>query len=147
MRAPRSCSAVAPCCWSDPSQRTRAGLPADAKLRVADYAPFSELFPRAAVNVHQGGIGTTGQAMAAGRPMLVMPCAHDQPDNGYRCERLGIGLVIGRDQYRASRVAPLLDRLMREPSFAARAGEVAREVRAEPGAAGAAQQLIRFTAE
>ena len=28
-----------------------------------DYAPFSELFPRAAVIVHQGGVGTTGQAM------------------------------------------------------------------------------------
>lgn len=130
-----------------PESRTREGLPADAKLLVAAYAPFSELFPRAAVNVHQGGIGTTGQAMAAGRPMLVMPCAHDQPDNGYRCERLGIGLVIGRDQYHASRVAPLLDRLVREPSFAARAGEVAREVHAEPGAAGAAQQLMHFAAE
>jgi len=28
-----------------------------------DYAPFSELFPRAAVIVHQGGIGTTGLAV------------------------------------------------------------------------------------
>ena len=29
-----------------------------------DYAPFSELFPRAAAIVHQGGIGTTAQAMS-----------------------------------------------------------------------------------
>ena len=38
-----------------------------------DYVPFSELFPRAAAIVHQGGIGTTAQAMRSGRPMLVVP--------------------------------------------------------------------------
>jgi UDP:flavonoid glycosyltransferase YjiC (YdhE family) len=38
---------------------------------AVDYAPFSELFPRAAVIVHHGGIGTTGLAMRSGRPMLV----------------------------------------------------------------------------
>ena len=30
--------------------------------------------------IHQGGIGTLGQAMYAGRPMLVVPFSHDQPD-------------------------------------------------------------------
>jgi hypothetical protein len=45
------------------------------------YAPFSERFPRAAVIIHHGGIGTTGLAMRPGRPMLAMPCAWDQPDN------------------------------------------------------------------
>jgi UDP:flavonoid glycosyltransferase YjiC (YdhE family) len=125
----------------------REGLPVDARIHIAEYAPFSQLFPRAAVNVHQGGIGTTGQALASGRPMLVMPCAHDQPDNGFRCERLGVALVIGRDQYEAARVAPLLERLVREPSFASRAAEVAREVRAEPGAEGAANLLAAVAAE
>ena len=55
-----------------------------------DYAPFSELFPRAAAVVHQGGIGTTALAMRAGRPMLVVPFAHDQPDNAERLARLGV---------------------------------------------------------
>ena len=50
-----------------------------------DYAPFSVLFPRAAAIVHQGGVGTTGQAMRSGRPMLVMPYAHDQAGNASEC--------------------------------------------------------------
>src|SRR5208337_2067477 len=53
------------------------------------YAPFSKIFPRAAVVVHQGGIGTCAQALAAGRPMLVVPFAFDQPDNAARLQRLG----------------------------------------------------------
>ncbi|MGE5608004.1 MAG: glycosyltransferase, partial [Bacillota bacterium] len=42
-------------------------------MMACDYAPFSQLFPRAAVLVHAGGIGTTGLAMRSGRPMLVVP--------------------------------------------------------------------------
>jgi rhamnosyltransferase subunit B len=56
----------------DPRNRP-ASLPDG--LVAFDYAPFSELFSRAAVIVHQGGIGTTAQAMRSGRPMLVMPYA------------------------------------------------------------------------
>jgi len=32
--------------------------------------------------VHQGGSGTMGEALHAGRPMLVVPYGWDQPDNG-----------------------------------------------------------------
>jgi len=49
-----------------------------------DYMPFSELFAQASAIVHQGGIGTTGQALRAGRPMLVMPSNNDQSDNAAR---------------------------------------------------------------
>src|SRR5262249_15866724 len=68
------------------SSNRPASLP-EGMLAV-DYAPFSELFPQAAAIVHQGGVGTTAQAMRSGRPMLVMPYAHDQPDNAARIVRL-----------------------------------------------------------
>jgi rhamnosyltransferase subunit B len=55
-----------------------------------DYAPHSQVMPHASVNVHQGGVGTTGQALRAGRPMLVVPFGQDQPDNARRCVRLGV---------------------------------------------------------
>jgi rhamnosyltransferase subunit B len=63
---------------------------------AARYAPFSELLPRASVVVHQGGIGTTAQTLRAGRPMLVVPWAHDQPDNAHRISRLGVGRRLNR---------------------------------------------------
>ncbi len=70
-----------------------------------DCAPFSELFPRAAAIVRQGGIDTTGLAVRSGRPMLVMPCAWDQPDNAERVARLGISRTIRRHRYTPGRVA------------------------------------------
>lgn len=98
-----------------------------------DYAPYGELLPRASVIVHQGGIGTTGQALRAGRPMLVMPYNHDQPDNGSRVERLGVARTLTRSQYRAERVATELKALIDDSRYAKRAGEVAEIVISEQG--------------
>jgi UDP:flavonoid glycosyltransferase YjiC (YdhE family) len=112
-----------------------------AGIIAADYAPFSELFPRAAATVHQGGIGTTAQALRAGRPMLVVPFAHDQPDNARRVKRLGCGDFLDRSKYRAARAAAALDSLLADRDCAARAAEVGRAVRAEDGA-GAACDVI-----
>jgi UDP:flavonoid glycosyltransferase YjiC (YdhE family) len=98
-----------------------------------DYAPFSELFPRAASVVHHGGIGTTGLAMRAGCPMLVMPCAWDQPDNAERAARLGIARAIPRRRYTPARVATELHRLLDDPAYARRASAVGAQVRQEDG--------------
>ena len=66
------------------SGRQNCPSPLPPGVAAFEYAPFSELFPRAAAIVHHGGIGTTTQALRAGRPMLVMPYAYDQPDNAER---------------------------------------------------------------
>jgi rhamnosyltransferase subunit B len=98
-----------------------------------EYAPFSQIFPRAAVNVHAGGIGTTGLAMWSGRPMLVMPYAPDQPDNAERVARLGIARTIPRRRYSAGRAAAELYELLDNPSYAQRAAEIGVQVRQEDG--------------
>jgi len=122
----------------DPRNRLNS-LPAG--VQAFEYAPFSELFPRAAVNVHQGGVGTTGQALRAGKPMLVMPYSHDQPDNAYRIQRLGVGRAIPRVKYNAKSAAREINRLLTDRSCAERAAEVGREVRKEDGAATACDAL------
>ncbi|MFM9108664.1 MAG: glycosyltransferase [Chloroflexota bacterium] len=53
-------------------------------LIATPYAPLSALLPRARAVIHQGGIGTLAQAMRSGQPSLIVPFAHDQPDNAAR---------------------------------------------------------------
>jgi UDP:flavonoid glycosyltransferase YjiC (YdhE family) len=116
-------------------------------ILVIDRAPHQLLFPRAAAIVHQGGAGTTGQALRAGRPMLVVPHAHDQPDNAFRVRQLGVARTLSPSRYRAPRVARALDALLRGSGYAARASEVAAIVRAEGGAGAAAGAIsARFRA-
>ena len=108
---------------------------------VTRYAPYSQIFPRASVIIHQAGIGTTAQALRAGRPMLVMPYSHDQPDNARRVRRLGVAEVLGRKQYRAKGAARLIWQLLSDNAYAARATAVAAKIAAENGAVAACDAL------
>jgi len=105
---------------------------AGPEMIACDYAPYAELFPRSAVVVHHGGIGTTGLAMRSGRPMLVVPRAWDQPDNAARVERLGIARVIAQRRCTASRVAGELRRLL-DGEYARRASAVREQMEPEDG--------------
>jgi UDP:flavonoid glycosyltransferase YjiC (YdhE family) len=107
-----------------------AALPKE--LFAAEYAPYSSVFPRSACVVHQGGVGTTAQAMRAGVPQLIMPYAYDQPDNAARMARLGVGLSVSRKDYRAAAIEKQL-RALSTPSFRQRAREVGNKVSTERG--------------
>jgi len=105
--------------------------PLPAGTAIFPYAPYSKILPRAACVVHQGGIGTCGQTLAAGRPMLVMPYAYDQPDNAARLQRLGVARVIRRNRYNARSAAAELDRLLTDKLYEKRAAEAANVVSKE----------------
>jgi len=90
-----------------------AQLPLDLppSVEAFSYLPFSRILPRCAALVCHGGIGTLAQAINAGIPSLVVPNAHDQPDNALRIERLGLGRSVYPDRYKAAAVARLLSEI------------------------------------
>jgi rhamnosyltransferase subunit B len=110
-------------------------------LLAVDQAPHSLVMPRAAAVVHQCGIGTLAQALRAGRPMLAVPFAHDQPDNAWRATRLGVARTIPAHRYSARRAERELGRLLDDPACPARAHTVGNEMRSEDGAARACEAI------
>jgi len=114
------------------------GHPLPPGVIAVPYAPHRALFSRSRAIVHQGGIGTTAQALRSGHPSLIVPWSHDQPDNGARVERLGAGLVLPRRQLGVAAMRAALSRLLTEPSFAAAAAQVGEQIRGEDGAGTAA---------
>jgi UDP:flavonoid glycosyltransferase YjiC (YdhE family) len=126
----------------DPANRPREWL--RSGIMLAESAPHEELFPRAAAIVHQGGVGTTGQALRSGRPTLIVPHAHDQRDNASRALRLGAARVLYPGRYTAARVARELRTVLFDGALAEAAGRVGDAVRREDGAARAASDLIQF---
>ena len=108
-------------------------------IMTARYVPHSEIFPRASAIVHQGGVGTMAQAMRSGRPMLVVPFAHDQFDNAERARRLGVAQVVYRSRYNAASAEKALRGLAKCEAPAALLGD---KVRAENGAATAAGAIV-----
>lgn len=110
-------------------------------VAVFEYAPFSEILPRACAIVHQGGVGTTGQGMRSGKPVLIVPHAHDQFDNAARVARLGCGRVLPRPRYNAASATRELQGLLTEPGYAEAALQVGEAVRHERGAESAADEI------
>lgn len=121
--------------------------PLEAPIVAVPYAPHSEVMPRGLATIHQGGVGTTAQAMLAGRPMLVVPFSHDQPDNAMRCARLGIARVLPRRDIGAAAFIRELGALIADRDAATKAEAVAARMREEPGAAGAADAIERVLSE
>ncbi|MBN8815899.1 MAG: glycosyltransferase [Sphingomonas sp.] len=121
------------------------GVHADV-LRIG-YAPHSLLFSRSAAIVHHGGVGTTGQALRAGRPQLIVPHMGDQHDHAHRIMRLGAGLRLHRRRFTLSRAAKLIETLLSEPSYRFVAERIARDMTEEHGAEAAADAIIRAIGE
>jgi UDP:flavonoid glycosyltransferase YjiC (YdhE family) len=122
----------------DPANRPS---PMPKGVIAVEYAPHAALFARAAAVVHHGGVGTTAQVLRAGRPMLVVPHAHDQPDNAFRVNNLGVARVLYPKRYQAPEVASHLLALLEERSYADRSAEVGRIVRSEDGVAKACEAI------
>jgi rhamnosyltransferase subunit B len=115
------------------SPEMRAKLPTalPSSIHVVDYASHALLFPHASAIIHHGGIGTSSEALFAGKPMLVVPHGFDQPDNAARLKRRGVAEVLPAARYRADRAVALLQKLQREPSYRKHAEACAGQMRNE----------------
>ncbi len=100
-----------------------------ASVMHVSFAPFSQLLPRCAALVHHGGIGTMAQGFAAGIPQLLMPMAHDQPDNLLRLRRLGAGDGLPPEQFKAQAVADKLRVLLADEQVLARCQQLQRLIK------------------
>jgi UDP:flavonoid glycosyltransferase YjiC (YdhE family) len=117
-------------------------VPANATL--VEWLSYSQLMPAASLVISHGGHGTVARALGAGTPVLVCPIIGDMSETAMRVDWAGAGLSL---PWRLCRPAPLrwaARRLLREPRFAAKAGEIAAWGRANDGAARGAELVERL---
>lgn len=115
----------------------------DDQVLTVPWAPHDLLFARSRAVVHQGGIGTLAEAISAGKPMIIMPYAHDQADNAWRASRLGVGKVLTRRRYQARRLGHLLEQILSSAGCAAACKRAQCDMSREHGAAAAADAICR----
>ena len=102
--------------------------------------PQAEVLGHAAVVVSHGGSGTTLGALAAGRPLVVVPLFADQPVNARRVAAIGAGIALPPPtadgpplpEVDAGALHAAIETVLREPAYAEAAGRVAAEMRALP---------------
>ena len=107
-------------------------VPANATL--VEWLSYSQLMPAASLVISHGGHGTVARALGAGTPVLVSPITGDMSETAMRLDWCGAGLSL---PWRLCRPGPLrwaARRMLSEPAFAARAGEIAAWGREHDGA-------------
>jgi sterol 3beta-glucosyltransferase len=120
-------------------------LPPSDDLFSADALPHDWLFPRVQAVVHHGGAGTTGAALQAGVPAIIIPFAADQPFWGMRVLALGVGPApIPRQRLTEQNLADALRRTVDDAAMAARAKSLGALIRTEDGVAEAVRHFERL---
>jgi UDP:flavonoid glycosyltransferase YjiC (YdhE family) len=105
--------------------------------------PHRWLFPQMAAIVHHGGAGTTGAALSAGVPSLIIPHFGDQYYWGRRIAELGVGpKPIVRKKLTAERLATALSTMLHDSGMRERASSLGVKITAEDGV-NQAVQIIR----
>jgi UDP:flavonoid glycosyltransferase YjiC (YdhE family) len=101
---------------------------------VAEALPHDWLFPRTSAVVHHGGAGTTGAALRAGVPAIVVPFTMDQPFWGARVAALGVGPEpIPRKKLTRDALATALRIAVSDAAMRERAHALGVALRAEDG--------------
>jgi UDP:flavonoid glycosyltransferase YjiC (YdhE family) len=110
----------------------RIDVPENARL--VDWLSYSQLMPAASVVISHGGHGTVARALGAGTPLVITPFIGDMSETAMRVAWAGAGLSL---PWRLCRPAPLrwaVRRILSDPSFTTRAGELAAWGRSHDGA-------------
>lgn len=96
--------------------------------------PHRWLFPQMAAVVHHGGAGTTGAALSAGVPSLIIPHFGDQYYWGRRVAELGVGPnPIERKKLTAENFAEAISTALNDSAMRERASRLGATISAEDG--------------
>ncbi|HEY5816438.1 MAG TPA: nucleotide disphospho-sugar-binding domain-containing protein, partial [Solirubrobacterales bacterium] len=113
---------------------------------LVEWLSYSQVMPAASLVISHGGHGTVCRALAAGTPLLISPFIGDMSETAMRVSWAGAGLSL---PWRLCRPAPLrwaAKRVLADPSFTARAAELAAWAAQHDGAERGAVLLEQLAA-
>jgi UDP:flavonoid glycosyltransferase YjiC (YdhE family) len=103
-------------------------------ILAIDGALHDWLFPRVALVVHHGGVGTVAAALRAGAPQIAVPFSADQPLWAAQVHQCGVGAPpIPRRRLHAATLADAILAVCGDAALRQRAGVIAAAVRQEDG--------------
>ncbi len=110
---------------------------------VQQQVPQLALLPHIQAVVCHGGNNTVCEALSFGLPLVVIPIAYDQSHMAGRVVRVGAGLRLNFNRFKASHLKEAVQEVLQNETYA----EAARHIQASFKEAGGAQQAVRMLEE
>jgi hypothetical protein len=115
------------------THRDPSGLgPLPANVHATRWVPQADVMPHTTVMVCHGGFGTVRAGLAAGVPMVVLPLFAEQPYNARRVADLGAGIALDGGPAATSSLRESVRRVRADPTYRAKAAEIAEDTLALP---------------
>ena len=94
---------------------------------------MSRLLPASDLVVCHAGSGTLLASLAAGRPLVLLPMAADQPANAEAARAAGVALVLDPGDRSPAAIRSAVADALLDPGLARNAAAVGSEIEAMPG--------------
>ncbi|HZB51451.1 MAG TPA: glycosyltransferase [Mycobacteriales bacterium] len=120
--------------------------PLPANARAGGYIPYGPLFARAAAVVTNGGFGGVQRAISSGVPLVVAGATGDRPEVANRVAWSGVGVNLRTGRPSPDAVRAAVQRVLADPSYAARARLLAESAAPALAAERAAALLAELAA-
>lgn len=115
--------------------------------RLVDWLSYADAMPRCEAVVCHAGHGTLARALASGVPVLACPIAGDMAENAVRVAWAGAGLSLPGSLIGPRAIRLAVRRLLADPGYRRRAGELGQWAACNDGGVRAAAALeARITA-
>jgi MGT family glycosyltransferase len=111
---------------------------------VCDYVPQTELLTRVHGVICHAGHNTVCEALSCGLPLIVAPIRDDQPVIARQVIDAGAALFMRHGKVTPPTAKALIEKLLQDTTLADNARRLSKELRASPGAAGAAQLIAEL---
>jgi MGT family glycosyltransferase len=114
--------------------------------RLVEWVSYSRAMPRSALVISHAGHGTVARALESGCPVLAVPHSGDMGENAARIDWAGVGVRLPWRLQSPVTLRLAVRRVLREPAFRRRAGELAAWAGTHDGATTAAELVERLAA-
>jgi len=102
-------------------------------VHLTPFVPQRALLPACDLFLTHAGFNSTGEAVAAGVPMVALPAVADQPPNARRIAELGLGRHLDIEGLTTAGIADACQRVLAEPAYRWRVRALQRQLLASPG--------------
>ncbi len=110
------------------------GLDSKGVIWQEEYIPYDWLFEHCAAVIHHGVAGTTGKALRAGIPNIILPFTSDQPFWGRRVHQLGAGpKPLAPNRLTSSRLARAINTVLNDKTMKNKAKQIGSGLQNEDG--------------
>ena len=115
-----------------------------SNFHIYSWVPQVQVLEKADVFVTHGGMNSVSEALAAGVPMVVIPYGSDQPVNGQRVEKLGVGRVLNMKSITRKKLKDMVLTTLADDAMKQRTKDVLDMIDRAPGNKGGAQAVMAY---